>query len=64
MLALFTKELEKQNGVKAYALCPGSVNTNILQTVPVVRKLHLSVPRIFASTANEVNVENNCYKTI
>lgn len=59
MLALFTKNLEKENGINAYALCPGSLNTNIVKKIPLMMKLNVEVPRMFSATPEEVVIKNS-----
>lgn len=53
MLALFTKYLETENNIKSYALCPGSLNTNILKKIPIF--VNMDVPKLFSTTPDEVN---------
>lgn len=51
MLAVLTKELAKQKGVNAYALCPGIVNTHIYDNAPLLLKLVKFVSLTFFSTS-------------
>lgn len=53
-LALFMKELGNRNGINTYALCPGTVNTPILNAFP---KVLTPLWKPFSYTPNEVNIE-------
>lgn len=54
MLALYTKELGKQLGVNAYAVCPAIVNTQIFNDCPWLFRLSIRMSRLFSFTPDEV----------
>lgn len=56
MIALFTKELGKQNGINAYTLCPGIVRTQIFDDTPMLIKFAMRTSMMyFATSPDEVS---------
>src|ERR1700744_2269588 len=55
MLALFTQQLGKENGINTYAVCPGLVHTPMHRNLPNVLDIvfRTSLP-MFSSSADEV----------
>ncbi len=54
MIALFTKELGKRKGIKAYALCTGIVKTDMVDRSPFVARFLSRVLTYFTTFPDEV----------
>ncbi len=54
MLALLTKELGKRNGINAYALCQGIVNTQIFEDTPFLTRLAMRTLLYLSTFPDEV----------
>ncbi len=54
MLALFTKELGKRKGIKAYALCTGIVQTEMIDRAPLLVRLVSRALTYFSTLPDEV----------
>ncbi len=54
MIALHTKALAKQKGIKAYALCPGMVKTEMIDDSPSILRAVSLLLSYFTTFADEV----------
>lgn len=54
MEALFTKQLGKENGIHAYAVCPGIVDTSIHDDIPLLGRLVFRALKLFSISPEEV----------